>query len=647
MSSQIDLLGQPHAVDVLHETRKFFDAAQELTPDQIEVLPPEVVTPEIDQSEQSVDGFIELSWDHLQLQRTLHLDFHHEVSGWDRAKLEAQAVPRLQVINDARNALGAASVLQEVSEQPAEAEPVNHNTTPIDIQNLSTPFLGKLIEPNWIKVIDSEDFEATLAAQPDHIKNNLEELREVDAKLRVLSQDDQLRTAAAEQGHAQSEIIKAATAWIKTDTRIDECSKKISALYQVAAASGRPLTKADQKHVARLEAMQVDLRARKGAEITTKEMVEPTAKQIERLERRKRRREFERGLVVTESMKQVITQVLPSLARGIPAQFVGETGGAKTALAEYISRVYMGKEPEFIRGHAEVNSYQLMGKTGLDHAKGEFSWEQVEEIFKDEGIDLEHLSPETRVQLKLAGMQIVALGNSATATEFLPGPAVRAMEQGVPLIIDEWNAIPPALLKSLNKILQLHPGDTLTVQEDSGRIVTVQPGFCILLTANEKSKRYKSVEDPSAEMQNRITASTYRIRYPDHDTANGQVPKENLMIAIAALTDEIGEFAVALPGDQLERFVKAAHVSQKLFSGSYTKDEGLLYLGTEKSSVDGEAGLDDTVLAPRTMVAILEEVRASYGSIKLETVLQRWLDGIKNKSDRKVIGTILSSKKLI
>lgn len=572
MTNQIDLRGQPNAINILHQTQKFYEAAQEPAGYQVE----------IDPSEHSVDGFIELGWDHLQLQRTLHLDFQHEISGWDRTQLEAEAAPHIDQLNSTRAEQGAPTLA---------------------VSEMDNRVLTRLIEPQWLHLTGDENYDALTKTYPEHMKANLDELRTVDAKLRILSEDDQLRTEAKEHSHAQTEIIRAATAWIKTDERIDGCAKRISDLYQAAASSGRALTKADHKHIARLEAQQADLRAKKGSEITNPNLIAPTVKQIERLERRKRRREFQEGLVITESMKQVVTEVLPSLARGNPALFVGETGGAKTALAEFIAKHYMGKVPELISGYSDVNGYQLMGKTGLNSKDG------------------------------------------ATVSEFIAGPVIRAMEAGVPLILDEINAMPPEFMKRLNKIMQLRPGDRMTVQEDSGREVFVQPGFCILATANEKSKRYKGVDDLSTELQNRFAASTYRIRYPDHDIANGQVPKENLMIAIAALTDEIGEFSVDLPEGQLENFVKAAHITQKLFSGSFNQDEATRYLSTS-NRVDGE-GLETSVLAPRTMVMILEEVRASYGSLPLDTVMKRWLDGVKSKSDKAVLQKVLSENHVI
>ena len=65
--------------------------------------------------------------------------------------------------------------------------------------------------------------------------------------------------------------------------------------------------------------------------------------------------------------------------------------------------------------------------------------------------------------LRLIGGQLRASGG-ATSSIFVPGPLLRAMTEGRPVILDEINAMPPEFLKRLNIILQLRPGDTFTIQ---------------------------------------------------------------------------------------------------------------------------------------------------------------------------------------
>ena len=268
-----------------------------------------------------------------------------------------------------------------------------------------------------------------------------------------------------------------------------------------------------------------------------------------------------------------------------------------------MAREYYGVEPEFVSAYGDVNSYQLIGKQELREKNG------------------------------------------ASISEFVPGPIIRAMEQGKPLILDEINAMPPELLKRLNKIMQLRPGDKFTVQEDSGRIVEVQPGFCVIATANEKSKRYKGVDDLSVEFQNRFGANINRVRYPDHDKSYGEYPRENAQLAMAAVATERGELPLEIDKRDFEDFVRAARLSQQIFSG--TNGEGYnQFIDTEKL-VDDRPGLEETVLAPRTMVDILHKVAGSYGTVSLKRACQTFLDGIKNPNDRQVMHHILKYHELL
>lgn len=373
-------------------------------------------------------------------------------------------------------------------------------------------------------------------------------------------------------------------------------------MYKNAAESGRPITSSETRHIERLQEQQGDVLAAK------KEAAKSITDDDERLRlkeyitlilNREKRQQYEAGIVLTEQMQTVINDILPSIINGRPALFVGETGGAKTALAEFISRFYFQKEPEFISGYGDVNSYQLMGKTGL--VKGE--------------------------------------------TAFESGPIIRAMEEGKLLILDEMNAMPADFLKRINKVLQLRPGDTFTIQEDSGREVKIQPGFAIIATANEKSRRYKGVEDLSTELLNRFGANVKRIHYPDNDVVYGGMPLENLIIARASVTDRRGQLSPFINLEELENFVKACHISQQVFTGNY--GEGFKDLLSPEHIADKRPGLEEQVLAPRTMTGILEKLVSFHGNKNLNDLLIDYIDGIKSQNDKSQMITILSGQGFI
>jgi len=303
------------------------------------------------------------------------------------------------------------------------------------------------------------------------------------------------------------------------------------------------------------------------------------------------------GLLLTGQMRTIREESLASLRRGEPLLLIGETGGAKTALAEHLSHLVAPGEPEFVSGYGDITSGQVIGSHAL-RAEG-----------------------------------------GATLTEFQPGPLVRAMRDGRPIILDELNAMPAEFLKRLNRILQLRPGDQFSVQENAGEALTIAPGFVILATANEPSaRRYRGIEQLSAELINRFGANTFRVHYPDTGISFTDLPRENLLIASAAASDREGRIMGGVTADELLRVARAAMISQHVFTGS--QEEGFRDVVSTERTIDGRAGLEETVLAPRTMVALVTKVARSAGAITMEHALNRFVQGIMHPEDRDVMALI-------
>jgi MoxR-like ATPase len=537
----------------------------------------------------SPEGYLELEAESRELQQALALDFDIWASELSDTELHNRAEPFVKAINEQRANLPV--------ELPGDTATQRE---PVDVATASPTLLRHFLRPNWHEHFPADnsteaeqEWETFVKQWPSHIQINLEELRAVDGDLRTLAADPGLMKEVADIRSEHIEIMRQASTYLVAERRQVTVDKQIAAVYQVAAISNRSLTKAEQRRLVQLQANQATLYNRQKQAVTSEAVVEEIAKRRAIQDRR----DLEQGLLLTNQMKEIIDELLPALLAGKPALLVGETGGAKTALAEFIARRYMDKEPILISGYGDVNSYQLMGKPTLQEKDG------------------------------------------VPVSEFAPGPAVRAMEEGRPLILDEINAMPADFLKRLNKIVQLRPGDTFEVQEDSGRKVTIKPGFCIIATANEKSKRYKGIEDLSVEFQNRFGANVVRVYYPDHDIPDDRTPKDNLRLAYAALRDRAGNTDPSIDDDELRNFVHAAHITQKVFSQIATSEHSA-WVDTDAIR-DRRPGLEETVIAPRTMVDILSKIKGSHGNINFNQALQRFVDGIKNPKDRKVITTIL------
>lgn len=541
-----------------------------------------------DMADRTVDGVVELMAGLQESMQAVRADWRATVAG-DRQTLEQLAAPHIERINESRRQTN-------LEEPDIQASEVGEN------------FLLGLAEPNWEEYMPRDTSEEELQRwesfknKHPEIADNLEDWYMCHAKLHELREDAGLMERFDEEYRGeQMAATRAAAEFLRAQGRKSEISERMATLRAKAAKTGRPLTAGERRRIAALQKQlsEVD----ENIEIPPNSSKEQFLKEVTRLQVREWKRQLDSGLLMTEQMQTIIDETLPAMMRGEPTLFIGETGGAKTALAEYMARRYCGVEPEFVSAYGDVNSYQLIGKQELREKNG------------------------------------------ASISEFVPGPIIRAMEQGNPLILDEINAMPPELLKRLNKIMQLRPGDKFTVQEDSGRIVEVQPGFCVIATANEKSKRYKGVDDLSVEFQNRFGANINRVRYPDHDKSYGEYPRENAQLAMAAVATERGELPPEIDVRDFEDFVRAARLSQQIFSG--TNGEGYnKFIDTEKL-VDDRPGLEETVLAPRTMVDILHKVAGSYGTVSLKRACQTFLDGIKNPNDRQVMHHILEYHNLL
>lgn len=558
---QVNLTRFPRAVDALARTRRYFlghvhdpagaaagiAAVTRLAPDLRDTAPADM---------------IEVAREHLRLQRDIHLDFIR--ASVDLSDHDVALLARLA---------GASASRESAS-----------------LQGLS--------EPDWFVVST-----AHLSMLPTALIDAVAVLQELDATLARMSADAELREAALALARDRMRLTRAATQVLAVEEQRERLMASVDAVYATAARSRRALNRADQRCLEGLRGRLAALNADEQLASVQPAELGALTDELNRLVRRRNRRELDRGLLLTPQMRTVLSKALPILSQGRPVLLVGETGGAKTALARELAGRTSKAPAELVSFHGEINTYQLIGRDRIESDGG---------------------------------------------MSFRQGPVLRAITRGAPLILDEVNAAPAEFLKRLNVIMQLRPGDSFLVQEDSDSHVAVREGFCIIATANEKSTRYKGVEVLSAELKNRFGTNVYRIGYPDQDVVVGELPSEGLALAEAALADELGEFPVELSQGQLVALVKAAHATQKLFTGDYGDERaddlirGFIPIDRMVDGANAPA-LEDSVLSPRMVVSILQQVREGMGRVKLTELLRDWVVGIEKHRDREVLMRLLES----
>ncbi|WP_449282601.1 AAA family ATPase [Leucobacter sp.] len=434
----------------------------------------------------------------------------------------------------------------------------------------------------------------------------------LDGRLAAILEDPQHRSAIDLALEERARTLRLAVEVHRETERRRRRLTEADAIVARAIAGGRSLTASERTRAAGLRGRagrgEDDIAGGDGpnggawrAAVTTATRRDGVLDALGALRLREARRQLRDGLLLTDQMSGIIAEALPAVLHGDPVLLVGETGGAKTALAEYLARRAVGMDPELVSGYGDITSAQLIGTHEL-RAEG-----------------------------------------GATVSAFVPGPLLRAMTEGRPVILDELNAMPAEFLKRLNRILQLRPGDALGVQEDAGREVRIAPGFAILATANEQTPhRYRGLDRLSAELVNRFGANAYRVHYPDTGLGYEDFPAENALLAAAAIVDRRGRLPAELPGEELLRVARAAFISQQVFAGEHGEGFGD-YVSTERE-IDGRPGLEEAVLAPRTLVAVLQKVAGSAGSVSLDRALTRFVEGVMHREDRRVLALILAGQ---
>lgn len=241
-----------------------------------------------------------------------------------------------------------------------------------------------------------------------------------------------------------------------------------------------------------------------------------------------------RGKIVeTPYVKRQAEEIFTHMQTGQPVLIYGHFGTGKSELAIHVAQKYLGKEPEIVSGRKDIAPDEIYGHQKLSVDK------------------------ETK----------------ATISEFYMGPIYRAMKEGRPLIIDEVNAIPHEVLISLNHILTRRIGEEVNIQMDSGERVTIQEGFCIIMTGNlnQGQEQYIAREDMDPAFLSRIHQVEYDYLPQKTEGSFGDeagVENELFGLIIARTMDRNAN--IELPEGSVRKLwnlAKAARITQDVFAG--------------------------------------------------------------------------------
>lgn len=388
------------------------------------------------------------------------------------------------------------------------------------------------------------------------------------------------------------------------------------------------------------------------------------------------RRQLETGrLVITPFVREQIDEVSKHLMNGRVVFLHGETGTGKTELARLAAVEATGRAPELVRGYAGMDSRELFGHMELTAKR----FAEVSEIPKHIETAVEKWGRENpsanEAQKTTATQQLTqAILNErqVTVSEYVLGAVYRAARDGVTVILDEANYIPPPLLAKLNDILTKRPGESITVQEDGVGPITVKKGFSLVLTGNidqnaigKKRYGHRFEIDPAHHdrvvlLEHNYLPQAVAGQPMDHLVKDKQLYAVVLTSLLAPrlpmrmqssereqlqprLEDRIG--SMVLPGgegalDTLWRLTQLAAVTQRAFAGKIANTDSFAF---QKNGA--QVGLQtDVALSPRRLMNILKEWRDDGFERPLDYYLKKRLIDQALKPEQREYLTQLAQK---
>ena len=236
--------------------------------------------------------------------------------------------------------------------------------------------------------------------------------------------------------------------------------------------------------------------------------------------------------ILTDRDIWTLKSMLKDLSEGRMIFLSGDTGSGKTELARLASKLYLEsrgihdkeRAPVLVSGSKEttiqhltiektISSQNMMSSSKDNLVSGERGHKDVVneviellkkmEATKSDACEIidrdETLTPEKKDEWKRR-IQNMDLDKYNIFTKYCINGIVKAMQDGVPFILDEMNAIDPWVLTELNYYLTRKVWDKITLPNGLGSFV-VKDGFCIIATGN----------DPTANIRKEMYASRYEL----------------------------------------------------------------------------------------------------------------------------------------
>ncbi len=277
-------------------------------------------------------------------------------------------------------------------------------------------------------------------------------LHEVDIRMSQLSKDPRVINEFNVHRSERTEILRKAS----TVDRIKERAKKMAIRHDRKARQvyleGRQYSQAENTVLEYEDKVADAIQEAAGEMLADPEVFDAyRIKYLQRLQEGFKRDRF----AETPSRQGYLDDIRHLWVHGGRILVTGPTGGGKSELLWHAARSLFGVEAEKLSGHPNMTNYEIYGKqTG-----------------KGVGED---------------NRPIIA---------FDPAAFTRAIDRDRPLVIDEINVIPNKMLMRMKADLNARPGQSITIQEENGKLHRVGTGFVVGATANVKSEKHPEREE--------------------------------------------------------------------------------------------------------------------------------------------------------
>lgn len=223
-------------------------------------------------------------------------------------------------------------------------------------------------------------------------------------------------------------------------------------------------------------------------------------------------------------------------------------------------------------------------------------------------------------EYRLESIKILELYRSknegfGTEVDIIAQAIYKGVIEGRPVIIDEVNAIPTAILISLNDILSRRPGETCYIPKVGPTVV--KPGFSIIMTGNLSSANaeYYGTEKLNPAFLSRLDKLEhgYLPMSTVGELEDQSNPEDNelFQVMLAYLADEQGDLDLPDIEESLRKLFKLAQLARLTC---------LIFEGNWQESAAAKSRTGDQMEAPKLVEAVL--------SIRnLLEILEKWKKG--------------------